>query len=126
MLETDRLGLGNAAGKLLRQATENLTVNTDTVALHPGEDRDQRQLELTVEPGELVLRVRLPPAPDLVSVVIDEGSLDRLRAEVARRFKTAWERGGFIPHVDHAIPHDVPYTDFAYYWDRKKTLLGLG
>ena len=36
------------------------------------------------------------------------------------------EQGGFIPHIDHAIPHDVPYDNFAYYWDRKKELLGIG
>ena len=29
------------------------------------------------------------------------------------------------PHIDHAIPHDVPYANFAYYFDRKKSLLGL-
>lgn len=35
------------------------------------------------------------------------------------------EQGGYIPHIDHAIPHDVPYENFAYYWERKKSLLGL-
>jgi uroporphyrinogen decarboxylase len=33
------------------------------------------------------------------------------------------EQGGYIPHIDHAIPHDVPYENFAYYWDKKKSLL---
>jgi uroporphyrinogen decarboxylase len=35
------------------------------------------------------------------------------------------EGGGYIPHIDHAIPHDVPYENFAYYWERKKALLGI-
>lgn len=35
------------------------------------------------------------------------------------------EKGGYIPHLDHAIPHDVPYENFAYYWKRKKAILGL-
>ena len=35
------------------------------------------------------------------------------------------EQGGYIPHIDHAIPHDVPYDNFAYYWERKKSLLGI-
>ena len=35
------------------------------------------------------------------------------------------EQGGFIPHLDHAIPDDVPYENFAYYWERKKELLGI-
>ncbi|HEC01931.1 MAG TPA: hypothetical protein ENI81_00215, partial [Phycisphaerales bacterium] len=26
------------------------------------------------------------------------------------------EKGGYIPHIDHAIPHDVPYENFLYYW----------
>jgi len=34
-------------------------------------------------------------------------------------------QGGYIPHLDHAIPHDVPYENFAYYWARKKELLGI-
>lgn len=35
------------------------------------------------------------------------------------------EKGGYIPHIDHAIPHDVPYENFAYYWEKKKALLGV-
>ena len=35
------------------------------------------------------------------------------------------EEGGFIPHLDHGIPHDVPYENFAYYWQRKKEMLGV-
>jgi len=35
------------------------------------------------------------------------------------------EQGGYIPHLDHAIPHDVPYENFVYYWKRKKRLLGV-
>jgi len=46
-------------------------------------------------------------------------------AELAARLPVA-ERGGYIPTLDHAIPHDVPYANFAYYWQRKKELLGIG
>jgi len=35
------------------------------------------------------------------------------------------EQGGYIPHIDHAIPHDVPYENFVYYWERKKSILGI-
>jgi uroporphyrinogen decarboxylase len=35
------------------------------------------------------------------------------------------DEGGYIPHIDHAIPHDVPYEAFAYYWRRKKEFLGI-
>ena len=35
------------------------------------------------------------------------------------------EQGGYMLHIDHAIPNDVPYENFAYYWERKKSLLGI-
>jgi uroporphyrinogen decarboxylase len=35
-------------------------------------------------------------------------------AELAAKIPQA-HRGGYIPHIDHAIPHDVPYEHFAYY-----------
>ncbi len=35
------------------------------------------------------------------------------------------DQGGYIPHIDHAIPHDVPYENFVYYWKRKRELLGM-
>ena len=35
------------------------------------------------------------------------------------------EQGGYIPHIDHEIPHDVPYENFVYYWEKKKALLGI-
>lgn len=34
-------------------------------------------------------------------------------------------QGGYIPHIDHLIPPDVPYENFLYYFNRKKKLLGL-
>ena len=36
------------------------------------------------------------------------------------------EQGGYIPHLDHAVPDDVSYDSFAYYWERKKQLLRVG
>jgi len=35
------------------------------------------------------------------------------------------EKGGYIPHIDHAIPHDVPYENFLYYWQKKMDMLGI-
>jgi uroporphyrinogen decarboxylase len=46
-------------------------------------------------------------------------------AELERVVPLALE-GGYIPHIDHAIPHDVPYEAFAYYWTKKIALLGIG
>jgi len=51
----------------------------------------------------------------------DRGAID---AELRRVIPVA-ETGGFIPHIDHAIPHDVPYELFAYYWEEKKRMLGI-
>ncbi|MBD3292757.1 MAG: hypothetical protein GF393_07505 [Armatimonadia bacterium] len=42
-------------------------------------------------------------------------SRERLRAEVAARYRTAWEFGTFIPHTDHGVPPDIPLRNFLYY-----------
>lgn len=42
-------------------------------------------------------------------------SREQLRAEVAKRYKTAWEQGGYIPHVDHGVPPDIPLRNFLYF-----------
>ena len=33
------------------------------------------------------------------------------------------EEGGFIPHIDHTVPPDVPWENFLYYMDVKRKLL---
>lgn len=35
--------------------------------------------------------------------------------EVMSKVPYLLEKGGFIPHVDHAIPHDVPLKNYLYY-----------
>ena len=50
---------------------------------------------------------------------------DAIDAELKARIPVM-EKGGYIPHLDHAIPHDVPYEAFVYYWQRKKELMGIG
>ena len=40
---------------------------------------------------------------------------DQLRAEVAKRFETARRHGGYIPHVDHGVPPDIPLRNFLYF-----------
>ena len=52
------------------------------------------------------------------------GGRDAVDAELSRVVPAALE-GGYIPHVDHALPHDIPFEAFTYYWERKKTLLGI-
>lgn len=47
-------------------------------------------------------------------------SREQARAEVARRFRTAWKHGGYIPHVDHGVPPDIPLRNFLYYVELAK------
>lgn len=42
-------------------------------------------------------------------------SRQRLRAEVATRYRSAWKHGGYIPHCDHGVPPDIPLRNFLYY-----------
>jgi len=44
--------------------------------------------------------------------------------ELERKLPVA-ESGGYIPTIDHTIPHDVPYANLLYYWERKKQMLGV-
>jgi len=41
-------------------------------------------------------------------------SREQVRAEVVRRYRTAWELGGYIPTVDHGVPPDIPLRNFLY------------
>ena len=38
----------------------------------------------------------------------------RARVEVAKRYRTAREFGGYIPSVDHGVPPDIPLRTFLY------------
>ncbi len=40
---------------------------------------------------------------------------DQLRAEVAKRYAAARRHGGYVPHVDHGVPPDIPLRNFLYY-----------
>ena len=51
----------------------------------------------------------------------DRAAID---AELEAKVPLAFE-GGYIPHIDHALPHDIPYENFCHYWERKKELLGI-
>ncbi len=42
-------------------------------------------------------------------------SREQARAEIVKRFQAAWEHGGYVPHVDHGVPPDIPLRNFLYY-----------
>jgi uroporphyrinogen decarboxylase len=50
---------------------------------------------------------------------VDKRELARSReaasVEVRKRYQTAWDHGGYIPHTDHGVPPDIPLRNFLYY-----------
>jgi len=40
------------------------------------------------------------------------------------RVRPLMEDGGFIPHLDHLVPPDVPYAHYCEYLDKKRKLIG--
>jgi uroporphyrinogen decarboxylase len=35
------------------------------------------------------------------------------------------EDGGYIPMIDHTVPHDVSYENWVYYLKRKHAIMGV-
>jgi uroporphyrinogen decarboxylase len=59
---------------------------------------------------------------------IDKRALAQGRAAIDRELEAKIPlalEGGYIPTIDHAIPPDVSYDNFYYYWERKQALLGV-
>jgi len=58
---------------------------------------------------------------------IDKRELAKDRKAIAQelftRIPPMLESGGFIPHVDHTVPPDVPYDNFMFYMELKQRLL---
>ena len=53
--------------------------------------------------------------------------LVRGKAEIDKeieRIRPLMEQGGFIPHLDHLVPPDIPYAHYCYYLERKRKLIG--
>ena len=84
---------------------------------------------MEVAAGMDVVKLRREYGKDLLMTGgIDKRVLARDRKAIDEELEAKIplaEQGGYIPHIDHAIPHDVPYENFAYYWERKKEWLGL-
>jgi hypothetical protein len=40
------------------------------------------------------------------------------------RIKPLLDQGGFIPHLDHLVPPDIPYSHYCDYLDKKRKLIG--
>jgi len=61
---------------------------------------------------------------------IDKRELAKGRKEIDRELERQvpflLETGGYIPTVDHTVPHDVSYDNFRYYLDAKRKLVEAG
>ena len=40
------------------------------------------------------------------------------------RIKPLLDQGGFVPHLDHLVPPDVPYAHYCEYLEKKRRLIG--
>ena len=49
---------------------------------------------------------------------------DAIDAEI-RRLEPAVKTGGFIPLVDHMVPHDISLDNYLYYLEKRKQLCGI-
>ena len=59
---------------------------------------------------------------------IDKRELAKDFAAIDRemqRVQPAYDLGGYIPTVDHAVPHDVSWDNFRHYLDKKAQMVGL-
>ncbi|MFA6111057.1 MAG: uroporphyrinogen decarboxylase family protein [Candidatus Latescibacterota bacterium] len=58
---------------------------------------------------------------------IDKRALTAGRREIERevnaKIPAMLESGGFIPHLDHTFPPDIPYANFLYYLELKEKVL---
>jgi len=46
-----------------------------------------------------------------------------IERELSAKIPLLLERGGYIPHVDHTFPPDIPYENFQYYMELKLKLI---
>ena len=40
------------------------------------------------------------------------------------RIKPLLDQGGCIPHLDHLVPPDIPYSHYCYYLEKKRKMIG--
>jgi uroporphyrinogen decarboxylase len=40
------------------------------------------------------------------------------------RLRPLYEEGGFMPHLDHLVPPDIPLKHYMQYLEKKRRLIG--
>jgi hypothetical protein len=64
--------------------------------------------------------VRLQGGIDKRAVAAGRKAIDRELARIAPLL----DEGGFVPHLDHLVPPDISFSDYMYYREQKKKLIG--
>ncbi len=64
-------------------------------------------------------RLSLHGGVDKRALAQDRKAIDQ---ELAR-IRPAYEMGGYIPHVDHAVPPDVSWDNFCYYLEQREVMM---
>ena len=54
-----------------------------------------------------------------------KGGKDEIDRELAR-IRRVMGSGGYIPHIDHAVPEDISWRSFAYYRNRLNEIIDGG
>ncbi len=55
---------------------------------------------------------------------IDKRELTAIETELQEKIPPLLAAGGYVPHVDHSVPPDIPYYNFMYYLELKLRLTG--
>ena len=66
-------------------------------------------------------RIVLQGGIDKRALIHGKEAIDK---ELEERISDLVRQGGYIPHLDHAVPPDVSLENFLYYLDKKKSYLG--
>ncbi len=69
---------------------------------------------------EFGMELRMRGAIGKVPLVEGGKAIDR----ELERIKPLLEQGGFIPHLDHLVPPDIPYKNYCEYLEKKRRLIG--
>jgi uroporphyrinogen decarboxylase len=69
---------------------------------------------------EFGLALRLRGGIAKRSLVEGERAIDR----ELERIKPLFEQGGYVPHLDHLVPADIPYGHYCQYLEKKRRLIG--
>jgi uroporphyrinogen decarboxylase len=89
-----------------------LFLEAGVTGLYPFEVQAGMNVE---EVGQQYPALQIMGGIDKRALVLDPEAIDQ---ELEKRLPSLLRRGGYIPTVDHHVPHDVSWPNFAYYRQR--------